>query len=133
MLYHCPVQPWHVAASVDRFGYVNLWENYVGGVLAMTTTHYKFVNGFSNQFWGWGGEDDDMYNRIVINNLGLARLQGEEFRMMTLGHVRNETGNEVNLKGTEMVWSSGNNLQSGLSSLSTCRYRWIQVLVYNLE
>ena len=25
---------------------------------------FKKVNGFSNQFWGWGGEDDDMSNRI---------------------------------------------------------------------
>ena len=31
----------------------------------MTTKQFKAVNGFSNSFWGWGGEDDDMSNRYV--------------------------------------------------------------------
>jgi len=26
----------------------------VGGVLAITTEHFKAVNGFSNRFFGWG-------------------------------------------------------------------------------
>ena len=37
----------------------------VGGVLAVSGTHMLDTNGFSNTFWGWGGEDDDMYRRSV--------------------------------------------------------------------
>jgi hypothetical protein len=31
------------------------------------------VNGFSNLFWGWGGEDDDMANRLRIKKLFISR------------------------------------------------------------
>jgi len=31
----------------------------------MTRQHFQAVNGFSNSFFGWGGEDDDMSNRYI--------------------------------------------------------------------
>lgn len=38
-----------------------LWyKEIVGGVLAISMDDYRTVNGYSNMYWGWGGEDDDM-------------------------------------------------------------------------
>lgn len=36
------------------------YEDIFGGVSALTKEQFINVNGFSNEFWGWGGEDDDM-------------------------------------------------------------------------
>lgn len=36
-----------------------------GGVTAVTKEQFEAINGFSNIFYGWGGEDDDLYNRFV--------------------------------------------------------------------
>lgn len=42
------------------------YTSYFGGVSALTREQYEAINGFSNSFFGWGGEDDDFYNRFVI-------------------------------------------------------------------
>ena len=39
------------------------YELLVGGVLALTPEQFENVNGYSNNFYGWGGEDDDIAYR----------------------------------------------------------------------
>ena len=46
-----------------------------GGASAMTPAQFRLVNGFSNQYWGWGGEDDDMYKRIDKSKLNIQRYK----------------------------------------------------------
>jgi len=41
------------------------YEELVGGVLNMRTEHFQRVNGYSNLYWGWGAEDDDMAFRYI--------------------------------------------------------------------
>lgn len=40
-------------------------RRYFGGVVAFNRADFETINGFPNTFWGWGGEDDEMYSRIV--------------------------------------------------------------------
>lgn len=44
------------------------YPTYFGGVTAFTVEQFKKINGHSNLFWGWGGEDDDAYNRYDFYN-----------------------------------------------------------------
>ena len=61
--YSCiPKYPNHIG-NVWKTKYTQ-WE-FVGGILAMTPKQLKEVNGYPNDFWGWGGEDDALYNRIT--------------------------------------------------------------------
>lgn len=36
------------------------YKMYFGGVSALTPDQYLKMNGFPNNYWGWGGEDDDI-------------------------------------------------------------------------
>nr|XP_045607010.1 beta-1,4-galactosyltransferase 2-like [Procambarus clarkii] len=39
----------------------------------MTEAQVLRVNGWSNMYWGWGGEDDDMWKRIAQANMAVWR------------------------------------------------------------
>ena len=72
-LYTCPIQPRHMSVSIDSFLYRLPYDDIFGGVSALTVDQFKAVNGFSNLFWGWGGEDDDMANRLRLKKLFISR------------------------------------------------------------
>ncbi|KAL3926488.1 MAG: hypothetical protein SGPRY_003274 [Prymnesium sp.] len=38
--------------------------SYTGGVLLVRTSVFHSLNGFSNMFWGWGHEDNELYLRF---------------------------------------------------------------------
>ena len=54
-----------MAVSVSRWKYRVTYQNYLGGITLMNPTVFTTIRGFSNKFWGWGGEDDDLYCRLV--------------------------------------------------------------------
>lgn len=72
-LYACMQQPRHLSASIDQFRYVLIYDWLVGGVLAVRSDQYQAVNGFSNRFLQWGGEDDDFYGRLEAQGLQVER------------------------------------------------------------
>ncbi len=65
-LYECPAEgPKHLAVAVNKWKYRLLYARYFGGVTALSKDQFVDVNGFSNSFYGWGGEDDDLHHRQV--------------------------------------------------------------------
>jgi hypothetical protein len=38
-------------------------QGYIGGITSFSESQFKQINGFPNNFWGWGGEDDELYKR----------------------------------------------------------------------
>jgi hypothetical protein len=42
-------------------------SKYFGGVVSFPKKEYEKINGFPNNFWGWGGEDDELYLRAVTH------------------------------------------------------------------
>ena len=53
---------------------------------ALSAKLVKKINGMANSFYGWGGEDDDFYNRLKHNGIGVKRYPGNISRMTMLIH-----------------------------------------------
>jgi hypothetical protein len=65
------LRPWYVSMPSNPAHIARVWNRYsdnpryFGGVVSFTRDQYRKINGFPNNFWGWGGEDDEMYRRVV--------------------------------------------------------------------
>lgn len=70
-LYGRPLaHPIHLAAHWPKYAHLDL---FFGGVTGFTVTQFARLNGYPNDFWGWGGEDEELYHRLVDAGLSVAR------------------------------------------------------------
>lgn len=65
--------------------------------MAFSKDQYLKINGFSNNYWGWGTEDDDTYMRVTLNGMIVDRPDNKIGRTKMIRHERDK-GNEVNEK-----------------------------------
>lgn len=68
-IYACTKMPRHMSSSVNTFRYNLPYTGLFGGAIALTRKQFEKANGFSNVFYGWGGEDDDFYGRLQSRGL----------------------------------------------------------------
>uniref|UniRef100_A0A915PAK4 Beta-1,4-N-acetylgalactosaminyltransferase n=1 Tax=Meloidogyne floridensis TaxID=298350 RepID=A0A915PAK4_9BILA len=89
LLYRCSTDPKytkHLSVYLERGEYKELYADFVGGVLALTVEQLRKINGYSNDFWGWGGEDDDLNTRVKLANMSFQRNKTEISRFRTFKH-----------------------------------------------
>lgn len=136
-LYNCPFAPRHMSAAVDKFGYALPYADIAGGVIAIGSKEFEKLNGFSNLFFGWGGEDDDFSFRIQASGFRLTRYKHEIARYKMFKHIT-DSGNEVNAQRYELLKSSKERRPlDGLNTLSYAvkniqfrtLFTWISVAV----
>ncbi|XP_006798980.1 beta-1,4-galactosyltransferase 1 [Neolamprologus brichardi] len=88
--YKCFSQPRHLSVSMDKFGFRLPYNQYFGGVSSLSKEQYLKINGFPNNYWGWGGEDDDIYNRVASKGMSISRATGEIGKCRMIRHNRDK-------------------------------------------
>lgn len=61
----------HLAACWKRYPS----EHYLGGAVGVTTDLFQRVNGYPNNYWGWGGEDDELQRRCTATRTRVHRVE----------------------------------------------------------
>ena len=81
--------PIHIATKLSKYQYGLGYDQYFGGVVLFTKEQAERTNGYSNDYWDWGQEDDDLFWRCyfeemttgrtikVDNNKTIAKFDGE--------------------------------------------------------
>jgi N-terminal region of glycosyl transferase group 7/N-terminal domain of galactosyltransferase len=122
-------RPIHIAATWTRYSY----SHYIGGVLTLSSAHFQACNGYPNNFWGWGGEDDEFSFRMDVNNIPKPVTPSQQDLLIDLeeqflkthggsraGMSKKEGGDDLvrNLIKRELLQECKTNWRSnGLSSL----------------
>ena len=76
--------PTLLAHSISQFDIHKNHSTYFSGALLFTPEHFSAVNGFSNEYWHWGCEDDDLFMRCLL--AGLTPIADTRGRFESLPH-----------------------------------------------
>ena len=88
--YSYPDNVEHLAVHVKQFDYGLKYQEYFGGCILFTKEHYEQINGYSNGYWNWGMEDDDILYRVKQKGLANSTF---------MNHTENKEINFVRLNG----------------------------------
>lgn len=133
-----PKQPTHIA---------NLWtekyrfSEFFGGIVSFNKKDFLRLNGFPNDFWGWGGEDDAMYNRVASNNLPIIKIKGDvsikglEHESQGDSNTTKNTFKTQNILKDLKNWRRNglNNLKYRIINIEDFEYRNIQKVTVELQ
>lgn len=127
--YRCFSQPRHISVAMDKFGFSLPYVQYFGGVSALSKQQFLAINGFPNNYWGWGGEDDDIFNRLVFKGMSISRPNAVVGRCRMIRHSRDKK-NEPNPQRFARIAHTKETMHSdGLNSLT---YQVLDIERYQL-
>lgn len=124
LLYHCGDTPKHLSVAIDKYGYRLPYASLFGGVTMVSLDQFRDVNGYSNMYWGWGGEDDDMFNRVFSRGYTIHRPPFHLARYKMTFHHRDK-GNRMNLMRYEILSHSVNRIQE--DGLNNVKYSIVDI------
>jgi hypothetical protein len=89
-----------------------VFDEYIGGVTIFPIDLFQLINGYSNDYWGWGFEDNDLLHRCRINGIPLnkkeIKMMGEKSAALKFNGVDSyvKTENVINFKNEFTVFIS---------------------------
>ena len=132
MLYRCDMQnPRHLSVAVSTFNYKLPYAGIFGGITQLTGAMFEAVNGYPNDFWGWGGEDDVMYTRVMrFYKIKRPPKQLARYKMYTHVHEKSNPKNPERVKMLNQ--ENRNRTLQKINGLSDLEYKVLSRRVENI-
>jgi len=77
--------PRHIATNISQMNYQLKYEEYFGGAIVFSKEQVEKTNGYSNDYWDWGMEDDDLFWRCNLE--GYANQTHLDFKNNTQNYI----------------------------------------------
>mgnify|MGYP006292305599 CR=1 FL=1 len=112
--------PTHLAAGASQFNYRLPYDGYFGGVTMFSRESFKKANGYSNEYWGWGAEDDDMLYRCHLAGLKVQRQTPGILESLNHDRDINHGDYIKNMERIREMWSKKLDWEN--EGLNSCKY-----------
>lgn len=116
--YKCYNQPRHLSVSMDKFGFRLPYTQYFGGVSSLSKEQFLKINGFPNNYWGWGGEDDDIFNRVTSKGMTISRPDAIIGRCRMIRHERDKQNDPNPQRFDRIAHTRETMARDGINSLT---------------
>lgn len=77
----------HLAGSWDRYTEEGRSGTYLGGIAGMTPEGWRITNGYPNDYFGWGGEDDEFLRRVKEHKIKIDHFDKGRFGVRDLEEI----------------------------------------------
>lgn len=131
--YLCPSQPLRLVTKlVDSDHGQSRDPRYFSGVVSLRREQAFAANGFSNEYWGWGKEDDDFFFRLLLAQcLCYADTEGTFYDLPNPRDQRVDVHNAAKQRQLRLNRQRRSRLMRGLSrpaedGLSSLRYQIVE-------
>jgi hypothetical protein len=95
-----PKIPIHIARCWDRYE----GQEYLGGIISISGKNFTDLNGYPNNYWGWGGEDDELRRRVNDINLQIENPKEEDCEIRDLEEM--DLQEKLNLLKKNEEWKN---------------------------
>ena len=107
------------------------YKNTLGGIISITGNDFEFINGFLN-FWGWGLEDNSLYDRVLYYNINIDRSNFYNYDDIRIINLK-DNNNKIYSK--QQIWRASINNKTGINTIKNLTYRFREdmIIVNNFE
>ena len=82
--------PIHIATKLSKYNYGLGYDQYFGGVVLFSKEQVEKTNGYSNDYWDWGQEDDDLFWRCYYEGYTTGKIF-KEYKNRIVANFNGET------------------------------------------
>jgi len=108
----------HISSAASQFGGEMPYDRYFGGVTVFSSKAFQLANGYSNEYWGWGAEDDDMLGRIEKAGVPVKRVENNPFLSLQHEHALASTEQKkLHAKNGKRFYEGYDTSKDGLNTL----------------
>lgn len=88
-----------------------------GGVTAMTPRQFQIINGYSNVYWGWGCEDEDLSFRLFNAKFNIQEATADLGRYTMIRHHRDAGNSDNFMRFYQLKDAAARQYHDGLSTI----------------